>query len=767
MNHDESRYPNVHAGSLISAVPSSSVLYLESVTPPADPGNPNKKTFVDHVHLVLSRKLLLIAFVIVGLGAAIAITLLEEPTYQAEATLEVRTLRTGASLISVGDTQMDQADTASWLETQIRILQSGALAERVRARLRLEHPNRVYQMQDVFADWRRLLRLPPKKRGVGTAEPPPVKTKVVGLGGSSILQITCESWDPELTSEYANALANEYIQFNLENFGDSVNRISVWLARQVRDARDQLERSENQLQNYTRQANLVYTGETQEDSAEHKKLRQLQDDLAKASADRMVKQATYELAKSAPAGTMPDASSGQMANYQAKLADLKLELNELRLVYTDAQPKVRAVLAQIQELDAAIQEERADILERSRNAYEQARSIERMLSAAYTAQVPRASETSRKGIQYGLMKWDVDTNRHVYDELLQRVKAITIGSTLQANNSSILDRAKTPKAPYLPDVTRNVLAGAGSGLGFGLLMIFVGEFVNRNLKAPGESAFHLGVPELGVIPSRDYRVTNVPSNRFPKLLATPADEGDTGRVELVTWEDRPSIMAEAYRNTLASILLSSSGSGRHQVILVTSPGRGEGKSSTVSNLGIALAEINQRVILIDADLRKPSLHTIFTVANSWGLSDVLHEKMSLKDSPLEALARATSIEGLYLLPSGPGTTSIANLFYSERMSDLVDRLRREFDTIIIDTPPISYLADARFVGRVVDSAVLVLRAGITTRDAAIVAKQRLKDDGIPLLGTVLNAWDGRAKSRYGDPNAGYAYPYTEPVDPLA
>jgi receptor protein-tyrosine kinase len=221
-------------------------------------------------------------------------------------------------------------------------------------------------------------------------------------------------------------------------------------------------------------------------------------------------------------------------------------------------------------------------------------------------------------------------------------------------------------------------------------------------------------------------------------------------VELVTWQDSPSALAESYRNALASILLNSSTTPRPQVIVVTSSDGEVGKSTIVSNLGIALAEINQNVLLIDADMRKPRLHQVFGVSNSWGLSDLLRERTVLKDSPLEALARPTEVPRLYVVPSGPGTLSISNLLYSGRMSELLDRFRREFDAILIDTPPMLYIPDARILGKLADAAILVIRAGHTTRDAALDAKERLIHDGVPLCGTILNRWDLKSKTRYGN-----------------
>jgi polysaccharide biosynthesis transport protein len=733
----------------------SNMFYLEPVA--TEPhASPEKKSVLDYFYLIIHRKLLLIACVLTGLAGGLAMTLRQTPMYQTQATIEIRPLRTGSSYLTEGDDkQVSSID--SDLDTQILVLQSDALNKRVVARMQREYPNKVYRARDVFADWRTALHLPGRK-DLEASDAPPVQASINVVGSSRIVEIACVSWDPEAARDYANTLANEYLDYNTERLLTSTSRVGSWLSKQVQDARDQLEKSEQQLQTYAQEQNLVYTGQEQEESTEHKKLRDLQGDLDKATADRMLKQSIYEVAKASPIDAVPEVMNNtRISDLRVKLEELQRTYAELSAVYHDSYPKVASVLAQIREVNAALDRERQSVVGRIQNEYKQAGNVEQMLAGAYGQQLPKASDTARKGISYGLMKWEVDTNRRIYEELLQRVKAMTIGSSLQADSSSVLDLATLPNRPFEPRVSRNILMGGASGLILGVLIALLIESVNHSLKAPGELEFHLGIPELGVIPllsSLDMQ------SKAPRLLSNGAQasngiHSNGTKVDVITWE-APPMMAEAYRNALTSILLSSStAAARPQVILVTSSGRGEGKSSTVSNLGQALAEINQKVILIDADLRKPTLHDSFGVSNTWGLSDILREKTRLTEAPLDVLAKPTSIEGLYVLPSGPMTTNIANLFYSDRMSELVERLRTEFTTIIIDTPPISYLSDARILGRVADGAVLVVRAGVTTRDGAVSAKRRLQDDGVPLLGTILNAWDGNAKSRYGYPYENY------------
>jgi succinoglycan biosynthesis transport protein ExoP len=761
MRESKSSIPRSHPPDQLRLAESNSVgsnmFYLEPVSTET-PASPTKKSALDYFYLVLHRKLLLLVCILAGLAGGIAITLRQTPMYQTRATIEIRAIRTGSSYLGSEDKQTSDQDTD--LETQMRVLESDTLNARVAARMLREYPNRVYRARDVFADWRAALHLPERKNQLATTTVPPVQVTIDMVGSSRIVEIVCISWDPEAAKDYANTLASEYLDYNTERLLTSTSRVGSWLSQQVQDAREQLEKSEHQLQAYAQEQNLVYTGQEQEESAEHKKLRDLQGDLDKATAERMLKQSIYEVAKASPIDAVPEVlNSTRISDLRVKLEELQRTYAELSAVYKDSYPKVASVLAQIREVNVALDRERQSIVGRIQNEYKQAGNVEQMLAGAYQLQLPKASDTERKGISYGLMKWEVDTNRKIYEELLQRVKAMTIGSSLQADSSSMLDLASLPNRPFEPNVSRNVLMGGAAGLMLGVLIALLIESVNHSLKAPGELEFHLGIPELGVIPllsSLDMQ-TKPPKLLFNGAQASNGIHSNGSKVDVITWE-APPIMAEAYRNALTSILLSSSTAvARPQVILVTSSGRGEGKSSTVSNLGRALAEINQKVILIDADLRKPTLHDSFGVSNTWGLSDILREKTRLTEAPLDVLAKTTSIEGLYVLPSGPMTTNIANLFYSDRMSELVERLRTEFTTIIIDTPPISYLSDARILGRVADGAVLVVRAGVTTRDGALSAKRRLQDDGVTLLGTILNAWDGNAKSRYGYPYENYGH----------
>jgi capsular exopolysaccharide synthesis family protein len=315
---------------------------------------------------------------------------------------------------------------------------------------------------------------------------------------------------------------------------------------------------------------------------------------------------------------------------------------------------------------------------------------------------------------------------------------------MRASNVRVVDPAKAPQRPYKPRLSSNIALGVFAGLIAGLALIVTIERADRTIQDPSDSTVYLNLPELGVIPADvvGRRHLNYRNARTPNGTHAPLP---TQRAELITWERKPSIAAEAFRAALTSILFSSANGYRPKVLTLSSASPGEGKTTVACNLAIALAEIHQRVLLIDADMRKPRIHDIFSIPNDRGLRDLLMDRSGLGDTP-RSLIRDTSIPGLFLLPSGPPVSNASNLLYSQRFVELIERFRLEFDAILIDTPPMLQMPDARVVGRLADAVILVIRAGKTTRGEAIAARRRFGDDSTPVLGTILNAWDPKKSS---------------------
>ena len=479
------------------------------------------------------------------------------------------------------------------------------------------------------------------------------------------------------------------------------------------------------MQAYSRASNLMFTGDKV--SVEQEELKSAQEALSEAEAARIEKQSIYQMASSSAADSVPQVlDNTRLSDYQSQLAGLRRQLAELNSQFTPEHPKVKELQAQIDELQSTFEKERNNILLRIKNEYDAAQIRQKLLTAAYQAEAQVVLQQAQKATSYNILEREADTNRQLYDSFLQKAKEAEIASAMGGTNARVIDAAEPPMSPYKPSYMWNSLMGAFSGLLAGLVLVLGRESLDRTLKAPGEVSFHLGLPELGVIPADRPLLGGV--HPAPALLQgsiMPPADGSTpsrreaGAVELATWSAKSSVIAESFRSVLTSVQFAGENGVSPRVILVSSGSRGEGKTTVVSNLGIALAEINRRVLLIDADMRQPRLNDVFNLPNSWGLSDLLREKSVLRESPLEALVQQTEVPNLQVLTSGPRANNITNLLHSSRMSELIERLKLDFDSILIDTPPMLNISDARILGQLVDAAILVFRAGMTNRDMAL------------------------------------------------
>jgi capsular exopolysaccharide synthesis family protein len=509
----------------------------------------------------------------------------------------------------------------------------------------------------------------------------------------------------------------------------------------MEDLKIKLEKAEDQLTGYARSTNLIFTSE--KENVSEQKLQQLQDELGRAQADRVTKQSRYELASTASPETLSEIlEDTSLREYQTRLTELRREAAELRATLTASHPKVLKVLAQLETLESARERERGNILARIRNDYGAAQRREQLLANSYAAQARLVSEQGEKVAHYNILKREVETLRQLYDAMLQRVKEAGVAAALRASNIRIVDPARRPLAPYKPRLTRNAALGVLLGLFLGAGFVFVRERADRTLQDPGDPELYLNVSELGVIPSGESDAAR--RRLLPSRRIAPED-GES--LALVTLNRKPSVIAESFHLVLTSILFSAQNGSRPRVLVLSSPNPREGKTTVTSNLAVALAEVNQRVLLIDADLRRPRVHQIFDLDNTEGLVDVLR-----RPEPLETLdaglIRSTSVPNLSVLPSGAAET-VSNLLHSPRLAEFVALARRRYDMVLFDTPPMLQMADARVVSRYADAVVLVLRSRHTTRDAAQLARQRLAEDGTPVLGAILNDWNPRRTQSYG------------------
>ncbi len=665
----------------------------------------------------------------------------KDPLYRATATVEIQDFN--ESFLNIRDVTAI-GDSYSWdahVATQIQILESKAFIDKVVDRLQLDkRPEFIEMLQP--AEGKEAPDSSPQKPERTPKEKiaSMVRGNLVALpeGLSRILALSFDWVEPEFAAEFVNAVAAAYKQEVMESRWQSTQQTTEYLEKKLEDLKKELQNSEAALQQYANQTGLMYTNEKQ--SVEEERLRQLQAEWSQAQANRVARQSQYEIATNATTDTLPEVlDDATLRQYQGRLTELRRELAQLETRFKPTYPRIQELQAQIGEMEGAVRRDSGKVLERIRNEYDSALRRERLLSAEYRTQAGVVTQQSGKAIQYKMLQQEVDSNRQLYDSMLQKLREAGIASAMKASAVRIVDLAEPPRAPFSPNVTLTMAGGMFVGLCLGVLIAFVRDSMDCSVRMPGDSSRFLRLAELGVIPSRDtvprYAGESLLSSWRRPLLGAGRDEKPGN------YRKRWSPLAEYFRVTLTSILFADSRGSVPKLLVVTSPGPGEGKSSVVSNLAITLAEIGKRVLLVDADMRKPRLHEIFNLPNTWGLSDLLKSEVPVESCPLEAIARSTGISGLYVLPSGPGSSSIARLLYSTCGRRLLERLRGEFDTVIVDTPPMLQISDARVIGRLADGVILVLRSGQTSRDSARAAKERLQADGIPILGTVLNGWN--------------------------
>jgi succinoglycan biosynthesis transport protein ExoP len=705
----------------------------------------------DYLHMLLRHKWTVGVFAFVGLAFALLVSLPQKSIYRAQVAVEIQD--PNENFLSRGFDNAAQSgnDAAeTFFQTQMRLLRSESLLDRVATKLNLNNADREPTSKPSL--WRSLLRLP------DTSAIPAREKMLRGLsqnltvrvsGQTRVVEVLYESPNPALAAEFANTLVSEFIDQSQEMRWKSAQRAGEWLTRQLAEMKIKLEKAEAQLQVKAKASGMAF--EAGKDSIDDARLRQLEDELSKTQVEKLTKQSKLELAQQVGPDSIPEVlDDPTIREYAIKLTDLRRQSAELNSNLMPAHYRVQEVERQIDAMKGALEKARSNMLDRIRNEYDAVVRHEELLEAACAAQMRRVANQSTNAVEYNMLKHEVDTSRQLYELLLQRVKEAGVASAMRASNVLVVDPARKPMFPYKPNFLMNSVIGMAGGLFLGIGFVFFREQSNQSFRDRGELSLQLNLPELGAIPEVRARFLQVNSNsRKPLVVDVGGIKSPTSEhLELATWNRNSSLIAESFRATLPSILFNDASGARPRVIVVTSPNPAEGKTTVATNLAIAISEITQRVLVIDGDLRKQRIHRIFGIENKAGLADLLGSNESLSIAQVEDVVQSTEIAGLYVLPGGGERPDQANLFYSRRLPELLGILRHRFDTVIIDSPPVLQIPDGRLIARFADGLILVVRAGRTARESAILAQQRLTEDGSRVLGTILNSWNPGNANRY-------------------
>jgi succinoglycan biosynthesis transport protein ExoP len=746
-NNSPKAVPLLPAGGQL--VPSS---YAPAKWAPAEVLDENPSfSLMDYWEGIRRYKFVILAFVAMGAMGGLILSFLQTPMYRAHTSLEVEDLNENFQNLKDSDPTAQIPSAESYFQTQVKILQSREMIELVIDKLNLMQSMAPHK--HFWSGWIHHNAEPnPALQREQVVDGIQKNLTVQAWGESRTAEIFYQSPDPKLASDVANTLVQTFIDESREIRWNSTQNTAEWLTGHLKELQKSLSSSQAKLQDFARSTGILLSSDKQ-DVAGHNisedKLKQIQDELSRAQGDRTQKQADYETIKNMPVESLsPTLNNPALQNYLVKMGDLKSQLANLSASYTPEHYKVLQVEAQIADLQKSIDAERGGILRHTQEDYQAAKRREDILATAYTEQARTVSDMAGKTIQYQNLQHDVDTNRELYDALLLRIKQAGLAAAMRSSNVVVVDQAKPPVLPFRPNFPMNSALGLVTGLFVGVGFVLMRDRFNRNIESPGLSPAYLRLPELGVIPA-----ARLASRRFAWLPASTRVPLQLKGADGASREH--ATLAEAYRATLTSILLPTLHGEGPRVLVLTSPDPGAGKTTVTSNLGMATAEIGRRVLLIDADLRRPRLHRLFEIPNSFGLTDILRITTPLEEIPVNQLVRQTKIPGLCLVPSGPTTDGLTSLLYSPRLTEFLERVAKEFDLVLIDAPPMLHFADARVLGRHSDGVILVLRSGQTKRDAAMLARQRFDEDGTCVLGTILNSWDLK------NPRSPYAYAYND------
>jgi succinoglycan biosynthesis transport protein ExoP len=698
----------------------------------------------EYIRVLVKRKWTVLACLF-AIFAVVAIASLKmTPIYEASGSIEINKADSGLVNFNNSPTfNVDYYDPTE-LETEVMILQSDLLALQVVKELALD---RRPEFGGKTAEMPSALDLAPDPLQPDSGRTSALlgsfrsNLKVTLSPNTHIIKVSYRSPDKDLTATVVNTLMSTYTENNFKSRFDSTMQASDWLSKQLVDLQMKVESSQEKLVRYQKEHEILGIDEKQNITTQ--KLDELNKALTAAESERMDKESVYRLVQSGDADTIASAASvldatgtgGQQASsllegLRSKEADVKIQAAELSTQFGPSYPKVAQLNGQLKEIDAQILIETKKVAGKIRGQYMAALQRENMLHDALEKQKQEANKLNESAIQYSILKRDLESYRTLYEGLMEKMKEAGVSAGLKSNNFRIVDVARAPTYPIEPNIPRNLAFAFMLGLTSGVGLAFLLEGLDNTVRTTEQAQMISGFAPLGMIPMGS-RSTRDGANTKRLVIATSKEA-----VELVTQVRPQSQMAESYRALRTSLLLSNLGAPP-KVIMVTSALPQEGKTTTSINCAVVLAQKGVRVLLIDADLRRPSIHKTLGMGPRSGLSNVLTGSATLQ----QAITRSPILPNLSVLPAGTPPPNPAELLASSNMRDVLLELREQYDHIVVDTPPTLSVTDAVVLSPRADAIVLVIRSGQTTKQALRRSRDILMQVNAKVSGVLLNAVD--------------------------
>lgn len=700
---------------------------------------------VAYWRLALKYRVLILGCFLGTLVVGATVTLLMTPIYTAQATLQID--REAARIVDTEDVtpRENMMQGEEFFQTQYGLLRSRSLAERVVESLGLASSNDALEAMGIEAP-----------ESGGTAATQASRRRAAALSalqdnlsvspvrGSRLVAVGYDNPDPVVAARIANGFAENFIQSNLDRKFESSSYAREFLEERIAQTKERLESAERQLVAYAANQQIINVGEPSEgpasggatESLTSSNLVALNAALARTRAERVAAEERWRSANNSAVMTLPEVlQNPTIQRLTEQRAVLDAEYQQKLSIYQPDYPEMVRLKAQIEEADSQIQTIAGNIRSSIRSQYEIAANQERSLQAQVTGLTGDVLDLRDRSIQYNILQRELDTTRTLYEGLLQRYKEVGVTGGVTANNISIVDLATPPRAPSKPSLLLNMVLAALLGLGLGVLAALVLEALDETLATPDDVEKKLSVPVLGVVP----------------LL----EKGETTADGLA---DIRSGFSEAYYS-LRTALQFSTPDGAPSSLLVSSARPAEGKSTTAYAVALNLARVGKRVLLVDGDLRNPSMHRVVGVENERGMSNLLSGS-----AELASVVRPTRQENLFFIPCGPLPPNPAELWGGDRLRQFLADARNNFDHVVVDGPPVLGFADAPMLAAAVSDVLFVLESRGTRRGQARGALRRLQVGRAHLLGAVLTKFSAKSTS-YGGYD--YAYDYHYGAEPEA
>jgi succinoglycan biosynthesis transport protein ExoP len=707
--------------------------------------SPREPHLYDYLLILRKHQWMILSFMLAVVTIVTVATFRTRPVYIATAKLEIDRENSNILPFQGSDSYDYMMDTDTYLETQLRILTSETMAlQTIRKSGLASHPE--FSNGAVISDAIATGSLANQKR------PPEVAAflgslSVKRIPTSRLMEVSFESTDPVLAARILNAHLENFKEQNIQSKFDSSAEASTWLTSQLGDLKLKVEKSENDRINYERQ-NQIWSLDNDKNNMTTQRLSDLNKELTDAESETLKKRALYEYAQSGALDAVPQIrDTSLLQDMVRKQADLSIQYTDAVNQYGPNFPKVQRIQAQMKDMEEQITKERKGIIVQLQSDYNEAKARQDLLSQRLDQQKTETNAMSEKMVQYNILKREADANKSLYEGLLTKLKEANLSEGLRSSNIRIVDPAMIPSTPARPAKTRNIALGFLVGLVGGIGLALLREYLDNTVRTPDDVETLSRLPSLAVVPA--FGDTEVQSKRtgLAKGIST---NGINKRIELVAQHLPKSQMAEAFR-ALRTALLLSQPDHPPQVILVTSALPREGKTTAAANLAVTLAQLGDKTVLVDADLRKPGVGRLLNLGSGKfaGLSSYLAGVSTLD---LVTVAHP-DIPNLAAIPTGPLPPNPADLLSSHRLAEAIAELRSKYKFVVIDSPPIMAATDAVILSVQVDGVLLVVRSGETPKEAFTRSRDLLVSVKSKILGVVLNAVDSGAPDYY------YSYRY--------